>query len=538
MPQKGIALAPAIMMFKRIHASVLALVFSLAAVSTQAATLDTIGVTLLRTVTTNLDGSGIRVAQPEASSNTNLLDFQINPSDASVAQPASLFTYLSTNGTATNFPNAVGSLSGHAVQVAANFFGRPSGVATNVSHVDNYDADYFIAAFIDVPVPPDPNAEIINQSFIFGPLSVPLQQSVDSSYDDAAAAHNTLFVSGAGNGGPISAPATCYNGLGVAAFGGASSIGPTPDNQRCKPDITAPAGFTSFSTPLVAGAAAVLLQAGLRGDGGSDTNSAADIRTLKALLLNGAVKPANWTNSISSPLDARYGAGVLNLFNSYKQLSGSNHAAVELTSVNLLDPHPPGANASNIGASSGWSFAALSSTAAKDRIRHHYFSVTNAVSNATFTVTATLAWNRQQGEANLNDLDLFLYDTATSNLIAQSISGVDNVEHIYTNVPPGRYDLQVLKYGGAPINGNVTPNETYALAWEFFALPLNITVSNNIATVSWPIYPSIFSLQSTPSLSTPSWTTLNLARTITNGTNFMQVPMNSSNQFFRLLRPD
>ena len=64
------------------------------------------------------------------------------------------------------------------------------------------------------------------------------------------------------------------------------------------------------------------MQAALRGDGGSDTNSAFDIRTIKALLLNGAVKPADWTNIAPSPLDTRYGAGVLNVLNSYEQLAG------------------------------------------------------------------------------------------------------------------------------------------------------------------------------------------------------------------------
>lgn len=509
-----------------------------ASISINAATLlDTIGVTLLRTVTTNLDGTGIRVAQPEASSNTNTLDFQLDPGDGNIAQPLSLLTYVSTLGSATNFPNSVGAYSGHASQVATYFFGRSTGVATNVSHVDNYDADYFINTFIDTPAPPDSGARIVNQSFIFGALPVPTQQSVDASYDDAAAAHNTLFVSGAGNGGAVSAPATCYNGLGVAAFGGASSAGPTPDNGRCKPDITAPAGFTSFSTPQVAGAAAVLLEAGLRGDGGNDTNSAAQIQTLKALLLNGAVKPASWTNSISSPLDTRYGAGVLNLFNSYQQLAGGKHAAVELTSVNLLAPHPPGANPSSIVAWSGWSFATLSSTPSKDRIHHHYFTLTNALNNAAFTVTATLVWNRQQGQTSLNDLDLFLYDCATSNLIAQSISGVDNVEHIYTNVPPGRYDLQVLKYGGNAGNGNVISNEDYALAWEFFASTLSLSASTTNAIVSWPISPDGFALQSTPNLNPPTWTTLSLPRTVANGTNQVAVPLNSSNQFFRLVRP-
>jgi hypothetical protein len=47
------------------------------------------------------------------------------------------------------------------------------------------------------------------------------------------------------------------------------------------------------------------MQAGLRGDGGSSTNAAADLRTVKALLLNGAIKPTDWTNNVPSPLDTR-----------------------------------------------------------------------------------------------------------------------------------------------------------------------------------------------------------------------------------------
>ena len=105
-------------------------------------------------------------------------------------------------------------------------------------------------------------------------------------------------------------------------------------------------------------------------------------------------------------------------------------------------------------------------------------------------------------------------------------------------MPPGRYDLQVLKYGGSAANGNITSNESYALAWEFFALPLSITTSNTNAIVTWPIYPDGFALQATPTLNPPTWSTLNLPRTITNGTNRVEVPLNSSNQFFRLLRPD
>ncbi len=526
-------------MFTRIKSFPFAVLFSLAAVSIHAAPLDTIGVTLLRTVTTNLDASGIRVAQVEGVDAPGTPPhFEINPGHPNVNRATNLFTWHSALGSATTFTNSVGVESFHADGVAQFFFGTPDGVATNVSQVDNFDADHFINTFILAPSPPEPGAKIINQSYTFGPQTIPDQQQIDSAFDDLAAQYGILFVSGAGNAGPVETPSTCYNGIGVAAFLGISSTGPTLDNGRSKPDITAPASATSFSTPLVAGGAAVLRQAGLRGDGGSDTNAAADMRTVKALLLNGAVKLNNWTNAPSSPLDARYGSGVLNVFNSYMQLAGGRHASIANVSVPSGNAHPPTGATGTVSRLSGWDFATITSSVPNDRVSHYYFNVTNGLSNTAFTFTATLAWNRQQNETAINDLDLFLYDTATSNLIAQSISGVDNVEHLYGAVPPGRYDLQVWKAGGNSGNGNITSAETYALAWEFFALPLNITVSNSTATVSWPVYPSIFSLQSTPSLIAPTWATLYLPRTIINGTNFMQVPMNSSNRFFRLLRPD
>src|SRR5271170_2907772 len=303
--------------------------------------LDMIGVTILRAVVaTNVDGTGIRVAQPE-SGYDQVTNWEVNPGVA--GQPTGLFTYISTDGSTTNFPNSLSSESSHADSVAQNFYGIPGGVATNVAQVDNYDADYFYNDIISPPAPANTNDLVANQSFIFcnadySHLPLNQEEEVNSAYDNYAAQYNTLFVSGAGNGGPtnqaqVYPPAACYNGLGVAAYGGNSCTGPTLDNGRCKPDITAPATETSFSTPQVAGAAAVLMQAGLRGDGGSSTNSAADIRTVKALLLNGAIKPPDWTNDAPSPLDDRYGAGVLNVFNSYEQLTGGKNNFIVAVSV-------------------------------------------------------------------------------------------------------------------------------------------------------------------------------------------------------------
>jgi hypothetical protein len=372
---------------------------------------------------------------------------------------------------------------------------------------------------------------VVNQSFI-GPTNS--QSTYDQIYDNYAARYNTLFVSGIGNGGPVYPPATCYNGLGVAAYGGSSSIGPTIDNGRCKPDITAPADVTSYSTPQVAGAAAVLMQAGLRGDGGSDTNSAADSRTLKALLLNGAVKPADWTNGAASPLDARYGAGVLNVFNSYKQLAGGKHGYTVSTSVFTNSPHPPTGATGTVSGLSGWDFNTNFSSATSNGVRHYYFNVTNGVSNTAFTATITLVWNRHRTNNFINNLDLFIYDAISSNLVARSTSLVDNVEHIWLpRLPQSRYDLQVFKSGGATI----TTNETYALAYEFFSTPLNIANSGTNMVLKWPIYPAGFVLQAATNLAATVWNTNNPAPAVTNGQNRVTLGATNGSQFFRLRRP-
>src|SRR5690348_1642812 len=105
--------------------------------SLRAAEFDTIGGTLLRQVAPTLLGSNVPVAQPEGQSG-GAGAFEVAP--FTVAQPTSLFTWISSNGVATTFPNSVGSLSAHADSVGANFYGGSSGVAPQVSHVDNYDA--------------------------------------------------------------------------------------------------------------------------------------------------------------------------------------------------------------------------------------------------------------------------------------------------------------------------------------------------------------------------------------------------------------
>ena len=487
---------------------------------------ETIGLDLLRATDPSLTGNGVRVAQPEAPVSST--DWQVNPS--SVGQPVSLFTYYSSGGSSTAFPNGLGSESGHANGVGMNFYGSTNGTAPGVAHVDNYEANYFYQSVVTpgLPIP----AKIVNQSFVFG--NNPPQTTADTQYDNYAAQNNTLFVSGVGNSGAPMAPSTSYNGIGVGAFGGASAVGPTTDNGRSKPDITAPGEATSFSTPYVAGSAAILVQAGARGDGGAGTASAsADIRTLKALLLNGAVKPAGWTHTTTAPLDTRYGAGILNVFNSHRQLAAGKKAFVESTTVSSGGAHPPGSNSGNLDGV-GWDFNTIASTITQDRVNHYYFNFP-AGGGSNYSVTATLVWNRPAAQSSANNLDLFLYDTSNGSVVASSVSAVDNVEHLHvTNLVAGRYDLQVLKRGGL---GNMG-TETYAIAFELIAVPLTITRTGNVVNLAWPIYPAGYHLQSAPDLNPPaSWSNVTTPPVITNNQNRVTVPASASSQYFRLVRP-
>ena len=510
---------------------------ALAALAASAQNLDEIGVTALSAVAPGVDGSGIRVAQPEANADgdTNHPSaFEVSP--AVVSQPTNRFAYASALGAATGFTNAVGSESGHANSVGAYFYGRTGhGSATNVAHVDNFDAEYFINFYVfsNLATLPDP---VVNQSFTFGNLTVSEQQAVDSAYDDYAAGNGTIFVSAAnnlGNSGVVRAPGTAYNSISVGAYYNGTygnSIGPTIDNGRCKPDITAPNAATSFSTPQVAGAAALMLQASARGDGGSDTNAATDLRTVKALLLNGAVKPADWTNSASSPLDMRYGAGMVNVLNSYQQLAGGKNPASTSNSIPLGAAPIPATATNLISVLSGWNFTSIASDAADDSEQHYYFDAPNGLA------TATLVWNRQFGQTNINDLDLLMFD-ANNHLVAVSTSRVDNVEHIFLpRLAAGKYDLLVLKHGGTNV---VSDAETYALAWAFVSPELTLTKSGANMTVSWPAYPAGFRVETTTNLTTGNWSTNNLpAVTLAGGTNLAQVPTTNGARFFRLRQPN
>ncbi|MGA2231504.1 MAG: autotransporter-associated beta strand repeat-containing protein [Tepidisphaeraceae bacterium] len=486
----------------RIAALAMAAVAAVTGVSRGQSNQQIIGLTTLLSLDPTLTGSGVTVGQAEADVNgTGTNSFEVSP--AYVGQPASLFTYYDDNGNVTTSYNSSQG-SAHANNVGALFYGTTgSGVATGVAHVDNYSADYFAGTIISNLV--QINDAVVNESFIFAenadtPLTVSDQEETDTAYDNYIDEFGTIIVSAIGNAGAFpnpNAPGTAYNGIGVAAYPGPVSVGPTIDNFRSKPDITAPGTATSYTTPLVSGAAAILVQAGARGDGGSSAQTeqnAVDSRTVKALLLNGANKQSvHFSRTPVAPLDPVNGSGMLNVYNAYEQLVGGQQTPTQIDGTAALGAAHPAISSGVITAPAGWDFDGLTSSATSDAYANYVFQPTQN------SLTATIDWNRQLNlnpnilSLGINNLDLFLYDATANRLLDWSDSVVDNVQDIYdTNLIPGDvYDLQVLKVGGAAgvTSGVISDSETYALAYSFAAAPTGAIVQsavwNSAATGSW-----------------------------------------------------
>lgn len=417
-----------------------------------------------------VDGQGVDVAVVEAClSGTN--DYRIN-TNALTSYPylTNKVVHYHDDGS-TNY-----GYSWHASQVAGKFVGTGDGgsdtarahrgPAIGISTVHNYEANFFLNEHVLGGTTPD--QKVFTCSFLTE-SNESLQVALDRLVDD----HGKIFCVGVGNttSPPPSGINNCYN---VIAIGktrddifnewGRSQPGPGVSYRAVKPDIVAPGSFavyttptqsfvggSSFSTPFVAGAAALLVQVA----GVSNWTHGADPRVVKALLLAGAWKSTNWNkgdwthagDDHAVPLDYRVGAGCLNVLKSYEIMTDG--------------PQNPG----GMTKLAGWTFSTITNSGSTNVF---YLDVPYT----NLTLAATLAWHRRvTGPLNqntyLSDLNLHLWsvdnDTNLAGEVDWSSSTNSSVEHLWVvlGTNRGRYALAVT----APsIAGGST--ESYALAWH------------------------------------------------------------------------
>nr|MDP0503548.1 Calx-beta domain-containing protein [Verrucomicrobiota bacterium JB025] len=370
--------------------------------------------------------------------------------------------------------------SSHASHVGRNFYGSDSQLA-GAAQVDVYYAsDWISTDFLNLGTTSLPLTEtraVQNHSWIGTDNSTADAEEINQRLDYAINRDGFVCLVGMNNGSSATYPqilGQAYHTIAVGRDDGNHSAGLTTldGTGRSKPEIVAPSASpesaTSWTTPMVAGTAGLLVEAltSTYGLTGADKP-----RVTKAILLASATKDtlASWSNSSTTPLDTTYGAGELNAWHAWHTLRAGRVSASTTTS------HPP----------RGWAAESVPANSSKT-----YFLSIPAGASTPFS--ACLTWHRaisSQSSGNgpfrsldfsatLADLNLRLYQadglSTTTTVVEQSLSSVDNVELVHdSGLPPGDYALVVE-------NASSTAT-SYALAWH--SLPA-VTIEATVATAA------------------------------------------------------
>lgn len=333
--------------------------------------------------------------------------------------------------------------SSHAATVLGNFCGTGQSLAPGVSEVHAWLADDFAITLLSNDPPPSFAGSVQNHSWAGtvgdSALDIEIMRKLDLLVDR----DGTTITTPLNNGGSMaSLLANAYHSIAVGVFSGNH---PTSHSNldgvgRMKPDIVVDQPYTSFAAPAVAGTAALLLDAIRPGFPEAD-----DPRVVKAILLAGASKQnlPGWHRTGSTrPYDETFGAGELHVLNAYHILAAGRQAASDAA----------------VRGHRGWDTATTSGAP-----RRYFFEVPPGQWANTFSAAVT--WHRRFSDgvstATLSDLNLRLAQTSgfvPGSTVDESLSGVDNVEHLFRrNLPAGRYVLEVT---------STTADEDFAIAWE------------------------------------------------------------------------
>jgi Hint domain/Subtilase family len=448
-----------------------------------------IGLTELRATYPTLTGAGVIVAQIEANLNTSgtgAPEFEPNPDINTHATIT--FTDGTLSTTAYN-DGTIGAASSHADTVGEYFYGTaidsggaPEGVAPGVTTIDNYYADSFSISGTTASFP----AKVVNLSFDY---TTPT--GGNDLFDQLANQFNVVVVAAAGNSDSVTSPASAYNAIAVSSSTTLLATGPAADGAD-KPDISAPGVATSYTAPIVSGAATLLVQAGTNGLAGwsaTEKFDAVDFRSIKAILLNSATKPADYfTNQYAptstQPLSAEYGSGVVNIDAAVTALYAGEEASEYSQQIAASSAIFTSLAGDPTLAENGWSLGTLSNTitpslhsifgpTAQEDV--HGYAITIA---AGTTFVATLTWAATNNDA-IDNLGLYAYNQTTGTLLDSSTATLSSVQQIYlTSATSEVIDL----FAVLPDSGLSNNSDIYALAYGDPVAPLCYFAGTRITT--------------------------------------------------------
>lgn len=425
--------------------------------SSQATYLDDIGYTALvaelqSSGTTVPNGTGVTVAQVEA------------PVGTTVVSGTTFYQYLPTAGnysgvTFTYSSTAVypGAVSWHADLVGDLIYGNSS-MGNGISQVAVYNVNDWLNSgylnFGSVSAPKVETHDVVNHSWVGSTGSTTNDANILRRLDYSIERDDYVAAVGIQNSGTAATPnllSGAYNVISVGLTSGAHMSGTSSINAGVTyPHLVVPVSVTSQATAVVSSAAALLVQTG------SSMGSAEAMRseTVKAVLLAGATKDEipSWSHTSTTPLDATYGAGELNI-----QLSHDILTAGEQT---------PSVNPSALVGVTGWDY----NTVSMSQTVSYYFDLTGGgdISIAlTWNAVYATGGNYNNLTLSLSNLNLSLYEVDENGtlgaLVSQSIASTGNIEYLWaTDLAAGNYVIQVNYAGNAA--GSPT-SAGYAVAW-------------------------------------------------------------------------
>ena len=391
--------------------------------------------------------------------------------------------------------------SSHAQQVGRNFYGNSSSVAPGITSITVYEVNnWLVTGFLNYGVPGTApkysTCRIANHSWASDTGTASVNANILRRVDYLVETDDFLQVVAVNNileAGDTNEPllADSYNAIAVGVTSGAHATGTTAVDStyvagRTKPDLVAPGESpenpsirTSWAAGMVSAAAALLVETGHTQTGlsnGSYTSPRSGLtiyhaetsEVIKAALMAGADRAidnirgadiSDYTVDTANGLDSRFGAGQVNVYNSYHILTGGEHNSAQ------------DGNTSDIGRY-GFDYDPAFGGGASSNSTGSY-SFTADFASLAREIFATLVWNidigpstgppNPVGSATLYNLDLMLYDITTiETLVASSTSTLDNTENIWFNLLYGHsYRLDVVRGSG---QGDFLWD--YGLAWR------------------------------------------------------------------------
>ncbi len=407
------------------------------------------------------DGSGIDVTQVESYSSGHYMPDTGN-SDFSGK------TITDQTGSDTGF-------SSHATTVGRNFYGNTVSIAPGITIIDVYETvDWLQDGFLNagrLAQPGTTTSQIANHSYSGSFGGDDIDSQTLRRLDWVIETNNYFQCVGLQNSASVNSvlPGSAFNALTVGKIDGnhsrtsVSLVDSYSDTVyeaiRVKPDVVAPLGVTSVTTAVGSGAIALLM------DAGSGSTNADNAEVLKAALMAGAHRRtrcdcdagdyigdyrAEATDQTDNGLDKRFGAGQLNIYESYYIIDAGEQNSGGSIGVYGFDYNP--------------AFGGLSGSNAVET-----YSFTGDAAHSWLAVS--LVWHVDidggnpalfNGDAIFYDMDLVLYDVTDGQEVASAKSAWDNTENLWVPVTAGhQYEIRVQRG-----SGQAAFLWDYGLAWR------------------------------------------------------------------------